>query len=495
MEAWRETHNALLQVAAELGIAGAAIFAAVIVSGFAAARRARRALRRADRPRRARRPFDSPATTERSLRAGPRAEPEIQEAEARRDLLKLYAAAMTASLTGWLVAAMFASVAYYWTFYIVLGLAVAVRDIAIRHAAGPVELGRKYSSPSSVMISVVIATRNRAKLLSATLEAVVSQEPPGQPFEVVVVDDASIDGTSGVVEALARRSAVPVVYLSEMKPGKSHALNAAIQRARGELLVFTDDDVIPSSGWLAAYVRAFSATGASSPWDASCPCGKFGRRDGCRRPSTAPSPCPMPARNGSRSPKASAKRLCPLARTWPSDATCSIASAAGTRDLGQAAGHAANGRGSRIRPRVVVRRLPWRVRARGLRAAPGPAGSAPPRLFPALVLRQRNHRRWIRGGVSVDHSIPVERATPPVASAGPHDLFQTAWGILTWDSQRSAAGEMQLAWFAGYLRGRWSRRPAGGAVQAAAASRGLDPSQLPGQDRPASSVMERKEAS
>ena len=52
-----------------------------------------------------------------------------------------------------------------------------------------------------------------------------------------------------------------------------------------------------------------------------------------------------------------------------------------------------------------------------------------------------------------------------------HDLMRTAWGILTWNSQRSAAGEMQLAWFAGYLRGRWSRRPAGGAVQAAAASR------------------------
>jgi O-antigen ligase len=144
VEAWRETHNAVLQVASELGVGGVVIFTAVIVSGFAAAGRARRALRGADRSRRARRPFDSPPATERSLRARPGAEPDIQEAEARRDLLKLYAAAMTASLTGWLVAAMFASVAYYWTFYIVLGLAVAVREIAVRHAAAPVELGRKY---------------------------------------------------------------------------------------------------------------------------------------------------------------------------------------------------------------------------------------------------------------------------------------------------------------------------------------------------------------
>ena len=43
--------------------------------------------------------------------------------------MEMYAAAMAASLTGWFVAAMFASVAYYWTFYIVLGLATSVRDV------------------------------------------------------------------------------------------------------------------------------------------------------------------------------------------------------------------------------------------------------------------------------------------------------------------------------------------------------------------------------
>jgi len=37
-----------------------------------------------------------------------------------------------ASLTGWLVAAMFASVAYYWTLYLVLGLAITLRDITLR---------------------------------------------------------------------------------------------------------------------------------------------------------------------------------------------------------------------------------------------------------------------------------------------------------------------------------------------------------------------------
>jgi O-antigen ligase len=106
-EAWRETHNAVLQVAAELGIAGLAIFLIVIGSGFAAVIRTSAAVRRGGRTH-ARAP---------------------DAAGKKREAMEMYAAAMAASLTGWFVAAMFASVAYYWTFYIVLGLATSVRDV------------------------------------------------------------------------------------------------------------------------------------------------------------------------------------------------------------------------------------------------------------------------------------------------------------------------------------------------------------------------------
>ena len=107
-EAWRETHNAVLQVAAELGVVGLAIFLIVIGSGFSAVIRTGATLRRARGHRRARAP--DPARDD-------------------REVMEMYAAAMAASLTGWFVAAMFASVAYYWTFYIVLGLATSVRDV------------------------------------------------------------------------------------------------------------------------------------------------------------------------------------------------------------------------------------------------------------------------------------------------------------------------------------------------------------------------------
>jgi putative inorganic carbon (hco3(-)) transporter len=115
-EAWRETHNAALQVAAELGIAGLIVFIILVVWGFGAVLRTGSTLRRMRARHRPREP---------------------DPGFARREPLELYASAMIASLTGWFAAAMFASVAYYWTFYIVLGLAAALRDVAIREIEGP----------------------------------------------------------------------------------------------------------------------------------------------------------------------------------------------------------------------------------------------------------------------------------------------------------------------------------------------------------------------
>ncbi len=107
---WRETHNTPLQVAADLGIFGFAAFAFLVVCAAAAASQARRLLR----PRRR----GAPDPLARTL------------TEDDRRALYAYATALTAGLVGWFVCAMFASVAYSWTFYYLLALLVATRDLA-----------------------------------------------------------------------------------------------------------------------------------------------------------------------------------------------------------------------------------------------------------------------------------------------------------------------------------------------------------------------------
>lgn len=107
-------------------------------------------------------------------------------------------------------------------------------------------------------VSIVIATRNRAVLLGQTLDALAGQRWPRDRFEIVVADNGSTDETRGVVDAFAGRAGAPAThYLCVRQQGKSHAVNAALACARGEVIAFTDDDVLPSPEWLEALVRGF----------------------------------------------------------------------------------------------------------------------------------------------------------------------------------------------------------------------------------------------
>jgi len=101
-------------------------------------------------------------------------------------------------------------------------------------------------------VSVVIGTYNRAHLLAGTLEALAGQEvPAGLEWEIVVVDNNSRDRTRDVVAALCRRTTIPVRYVFEPRQGLSHARNRGLREARGAIIAFTDDDVLPAPDWIA----------------------------------------------------------------------------------------------------------------------------------------------------------------------------------------------------------------------------------------------------
>jgi glucosyl-dolichyl phosphate glucuronosyltransferase len=112
-----------------------------------------------------------------------------------------------------------------------------------------------------VFVSIVIATRNRATLLARTLDALRVQRWPSDRLEIIVADNGSADATPAVVER-AGRGDTCIRYLFVPRPGKSYAVNAALAIARGDLIAFTDDDVRPDPGWIAALVQAVEESGA-----------------------------------------------------------------------------------------------------------------------------------------------------------------------------------------------------------------------------------------
>ncbi len=99
---------------------------------------------------------------------------------------------------------------------------------------------------STVIMSVVVPTHNKAELLPQTLAALVDQTLPAEMFEIIVVDNGSSDGTRAVVEGLtaAHPAGHPILrYLWEPVLGRSRARNTGIAAARGEFVLLLDDDI------------------------------------------------------------------------------------------------------------------------------------------------------------------------------------------------------------------------------------------------------------
>jgi glycosyltransferase involved in cell wall biosynthesis len=126
-----------------------------------------------------------------------------------------------------------------------------------RRPAGPADLtpfsafGQIVSTEDSSRMdySIVIPTCNRADELAATLQSLATLQL-GAPWEVIVADNNSTDTTRAVVEEASRHFPVELSYVFEPEQGRSAALNAAIRRGRGRVVVTTDDDVRVESDWL-----------------------------------------------------------------------------------------------------------------------------------------------------------------------------------------------------------------------------------------------------
>ncbi|MFF6917910.1 glycosyltransferase [Streptomyces sp. NPDC012466] len=103
--------------------------------------------------------------------------------------------------------------------------------------------------------SVVVATRERAGQLARALDSLLAQDHPR--FEIVVVDNAPV--TNETQELIERKYAERVRYVREPVPGLAGAHNAGLDAVRGEVVAFTDDDVVADPRWLTELTAPFAA--------------------------------------------------------------------------------------------------------------------------------------------------------------------------------------------------------------------------------------------
>ena len=107
-----------------------------------------------------------------------------------------------------------------------------------------------------MVVSVIISTRNRAAQLARCL-GYIDLIRSDTHWELIVVDNGSTDGTADVLGEFARRARFPVRGVSEPVAGLSHARNAGVRAAQGEIVVFTDDDCYVRPDFIDQYRKVF----------------------------------------------------------------------------------------------------------------------------------------------------------------------------------------------------------------------------------------------
>lgn len=106
------------------------------------------------------------------------------------------------------------------------------------------------------MLSVIIPTRNRAHQLGLALASLQTQRLPAEEFEVLVIDNGSTDETREIVESFQKRC-TNMRYFFDPKPGLHVGRHRGLIEARGDVLVYADDDIEATPTWLDAIHECF----------------------------------------------------------------------------------------------------------------------------------------------------------------------------------------------------------------------------------------------
>jgi len=113
------------------------------------------------------------------------------------------------------------------------------------------------ATSSSLAYTVAICTHNHAGHLQKTLQEFGKVLPSVKPFELLIVDNASSDATPQILDRVDwRRPDGDTRVVLEQRLGVANARNRAVKEARGEYLIFLDDDESPDLNWLTTYEEA-----------------------------------------------------------------------------------------------------------------------------------------------------------------------------------------------------------------------------------------------
>ena len=260
----------------------------------------------------------------------------------------------------------------------------------------------------SVAVSVVVCTQRSGSAASGLPPIVAAQSSP-VPFEVVVVDNGSEDSSATLVREWALADP-RIRSVREPAPGLSIAKNVGLLQARGQLVLFTDDDIVLAEGWIAAFVSFFAERPevveiAGGPYLAGHDLGSWpswvshGALADLPRVCTGRSRACSDIRNGSGAP------------TWRGVSRLSRPSAASTKASSGETKNEGRSRTSRLGDRVrAAHGHVWYLARSYITACPGAALPRSPRPRRVQPRRERLQARTSSSYVERAEKVPATQA-------------------------------------------------------------------------------------
>ena len=110
------------------------------------------------------------------------------------------------------------------------------------------------------MITLIICTYNREKYIGPLLDSVAKNDYPTTDYEIVLVDNNCTDNTRGVCEQFATaHPEITLRYVVETEQGLSAARNKGIKEAKGDIIIYVDDDALVDADYIRIYAEHFAA--------------------------------------------------------------------------------------------------------------------------------------------------------------------------------------------------------------------------------------------
>ena len=144
---------------------------------------------------------------------------------------------------------------FAWTLYNLPAFAVGIKCLRKRRPANNESQLNEGGLPS---FSIIVPMKDEVKVARRILESLLKLNYPPEKFEILVVDDCSMDGTSAICKEFADRFPKRIKYLyKSVSKGKPSALNHALKFVKGDVVAVFDADNVPEPNTLAKVVKYF----------------------------------------------------------------------------------------------------------------------------------------------------------------------------------------------------------------------------------------------